>query len=114
MGFGDNMPARVRITPRLLPFVFLLYLINFIDRVNVSFAALRMKEDLGFSDSVYGFGASLFFLTYMLLEVPGAIIVERWSARVNGLRALWSPGGSSPFSPPSSTQRNNSTRRVSS
>jgi sugar phosphate permease len=65
----------------LLPFVFLLYLINYIDRVNVSFAALRMKADLALSDSVYGFGASLFFLTYVLFEIPGAVIVERWSAR---------------------------------
>ena len=76
-----NMSVRSRVAFRLLPFVFLLYLINFIDRVNVSFAALRMKTDLGFSDSVYGFGASLFFLTYILFEIPGAILVERWSAR---------------------------------
>jgi len=75
------MTVRSRVALRLLPFVFLLYLINFIDRVNVSFAALRMKTDLGFSDSVYGFGAGLFFLTYVLFEIPGAIIVERWSAR---------------------------------
>jgi ACS family tartrate transporter-like MFS transporter len=75
------MSVRSRVAFRLLPFVFLLYLINFIDRVNVSFAALRMKTDLGFSDSVYGFGASLFFLTYILFEIPGAILVERWSAR---------------------------------
>lgn len=47
-----NMSVRSRVAFRLLPFVFLLYLINFIDRVNVSFAALRMKADLGFSDSV--------------------------------------------------------------
>ena len=75
------MSVRSRVAFRLLPFVFLLYLINFIDRVNVSFAALRMKTDLGFSDSVYGFGASLFFLTYILFEIPGAILLERWSAR---------------------------------
>jgi len=59
----------------------LLYLINVIDRVNISFAALRMKSELGFSDSVYGFGASIFFLTYIISEIPGAIVVERWSAR---------------------------------
>jgi MFS family permease len=75
------MTVRSRVALRLLPFVFLLYLINFIDRVNVSFAALRMKADLGFSDSVYGFGASLFYLTYVIFEIPGAILVERWSAR---------------------------------
>jgi MFS transporter, ACS family, tartrate transporter len=75
------MTLRRRVALRLLPFVFLLYFINYIDRVNVSFAALRMKADLGLSDSVYGFGASLFFLTYVLFEIPGAVIVERWSAR---------------------------------
>jgi sugar phosphate permease len=52
-----------------------------IDRFNVSFAALRMKTDLGFSDSVYGFGASVFFITYVLFEIPGAIVAERWSVR---------------------------------
>jgi ACS family tartrate transporter-like MFS transporter len=46
---------------RLIPFIFLLYLVNFIDRVNVGFAALTMKGDLGFSDSVYGLGAGIFF-----------------------------------------------------
>ena len=73
--------ARRRIAWRLLPFVFVLYLICMIDRFNISFAALRMKADLGFSDSVYGFGASLFFLTYVALEIPGAIVAERWSIR---------------------------------
>ena len=73
--------ARRRIAYRLLPFVFLIYLVNFIDRVNVSFANLRMSADLGFSDRVYGLGVGVFYLTYVLFEIPGAIIVERWSAR---------------------------------
>src|SRR5579864_6852933 len=73
--------ARRRISYRLLPFVFLLYVVNYIDRVNVSFANLRMSADLGFSDSVYGLGVGVFYLTYVLFEIPGAIIVERWSAR---------------------------------
>jgi ACS family tartrate transporter-like MFS transporter len=55
--------------------------VNYIDRVNVSFANLRMSVDLGFSDRVYGLGVGVFYLTYVLFEVPGAIIVERWSAR---------------------------------
>jgi len=74
--------ARRRIAYRLLPFVFLLYIVNYIDRVNVSFANLRMSADLGFSDRVYGLGVGMFYLTYVLFEVPGAIIVERWSARI--------------------------------
>jgi ACS family tartrate transporter-like MFS transporter len=73
--------ARRRIAYRLLPFVFLLYVVNYIDRVNVSFANLRMSADLGFSDRVYGLGVGMFYLTYVLFEIPGAIIVERWSAR---------------------------------
>ena len=73
--------ARRRVAYRLLPFVFLLYLVNYIDRVNVSFANLRMSADLGFSDRVYGLGVGMFYVTYVLFEIPGAIIVERWSAR---------------------------------
>ena len=73
--------ARRRVASRLLPFVFVLYVVNYIDRVNVSFANLRMSVDLGFSDRVYGLGVSIFYLAYVLFEIPGAVIVERWSAR---------------------------------
>jgi ACS family tartrate transporter-like MFS transporter len=73
--------ARRRIACRLLPFVFLVYIVNYIDRVNVSFANLRMSADLGFSDRVYGLGVGIFYVSYVLFEIPGAIIVERWSAR---------------------------------
>src|SRR6266446_2686613 len=73
--------ARRRIAYRLLPFVFLIYVVNYIDRVNVSLANLRMSADLGFSDRVYGLGVAMFYVSYVLFEIPGAIIVERWSAR---------------------------------
>jgi MFS transporter, ACS family, tartrate transporter len=73
--------ARRRVAYRLLPFVFLLYIVNYIDRVNVSFANLRMSADLGFSDRVYGLGVGMFYITYVLFEIPGSVIVERWSAR---------------------------------
>jgi sugar phosphate permease len=73
--------ARRRVAYRLLPFLSLLYVINYIDRVNVSLANLRMSADLGFSDRVYGLGVGIFYVTYVLFEIPGAIIVERWSAR---------------------------------
>jgi len=73
--------ARRRIAYRLLPFVFLVYVVNYIDRVNVSFANLRMSADLGFNDKVYGLGVGMFYVTYVLFEIPGAVIVERWSAR---------------------------------
>ena len=73
--------ARRRIARRLLPFLFLLYVIAFVDRMNVGAAALQMPHDLGFSEGVIGMGAGVFFLGYFLLEIPGALIVERWSAR---------------------------------
>jgi MFS transporter, ACS family, tartrate transporter len=66
---------------RIMPYVFLLYIIAFLDRVNVSYAALAMKDDLGFSDEVLGLGAGIFFIGYFLLEIPGTILVEKWSAR---------------------------------
>lgn len=85
--------ARRRIAYRLLPFIFLLYLMAQIDRFNVSFAALRMRDDLGFSDSIYGLGASLFYVTYVLLEIPGAILAQRWSVRKWIARIMLSWGG---------------------
>ena len=73
--------ARRRIALRLLPFAFLMYVVSYVDRANLSFANLRMSADLGFSDRIYGLGAGMFFIGYVLFEIPGALIVERWSAR---------------------------------
>src|SRR2546428_458977 len=73
--------ARRRIMLRIMPYVFLLYIIAFLDRVNVGYAFLSMKGDLGFADDVLGLGAGIFFIGYFLLEIPGSILVERWSAR---------------------------------
>ncbi len=73
--------VRRRVSLHIIPYLFTLYIIAFIDRVNVGFAKLRMKEDLLFSETVYGFGAGVFFIGYFLLEIPGTLIVERWSAR---------------------------------
>src|SRR5437868_6818087 len=73
--------ARRRVTARIMPYMFLLFIIAFLDRVNVNFAALAMKDDLGFADDVIGFGAGIFFIGYFLLEIPGSILVEKWSAR---------------------------------
>ena len=73
--------ARRRITLRLIPFLFILYLISFLDRVNVSFAALELTRDLHFTNEMFGLGAGIFFIGYFILEIPGAIIAERWSAR---------------------------------
>jgi len=73
--------TRRRIAARLMPFLFILYIIAFLDRVNVSYAALDMTRDLGFSDRVLGRGLGIFFVGYFLLEIPGTLIVEVWSAR---------------------------------
>jgi ACS family tartrate transporter-like MFS transporter len=73
--------TRGKIARRILPFVFVLYIISYLDRANVAFAKLPMSADLGFSEAVFGFGAGIFFLGYLLLEIPGALIVEHWSAR---------------------------------
>jgi ACS family tartrate transporter-like MFS transporter len=73
--------ARRRIARRLLPFLWLLYIIAFLDRANVAYATLEMSHDLRFSDRVTGLGAGIFFIGYVLLEIPGAVLVERWSAR---------------------------------
>jgi ACS family tartrate transporter-like MFS transporter len=70
-----------RITRRLVPFLFALYVLNYIDRVNISLAALQMTGDLGFSNAVFGFGAGIFFIGYFLLQVPATLLIEVWSAR---------------------------------
>jgi MFS transporter, ACS family, tartrate transporter len=80
--------TRRKIARRILPFTFALYVIAYLDRANVAFAKLPMAADLGFSEAVYGFGAGIFFLGYLLLEIPGGIIVERWSARLWMARIL--------------------------
>jgi len=72
---------RHRIALRLLPFVFLLYIINYLDRTSVAYAALGMARDLGFDDRVLGLGIGIFFLSYVPLQIPGAVLAERWSAR---------------------------------
>ncbi|MGB8476340.1 MAG: MFS transporter [Candidatus Acidiferrum sp.] len=76
-----GLGARRRIARRLLPFLFTLFVIAFLDRVNVSYAALEMTHDLSFSNGVFGFGSGIFFVGYLLFEIPGCLIVERWSAR---------------------------------
>jgi ACS family tartrate transporter-like MFS transporter len=73
--------ARRRIALRVLPYVLLLYVIAYLDRNNLATAALQMPHDLGFSDGVIGFGAGIFALGYVILEIPGTLIIERWSAR---------------------------------
>src|SRR6476660_8137898 len=73
--------ARGRIAWRLLPFLFLLYVANYLDRTNIAYATLGMKGDLGLSDPVFGTASGIFFIGYFALQIPGALLVERWSAK---------------------------------
>jgi MFS transporter, ACS family, tartrate transporter len=70
-----------KITFRLIPFLFILYIVAWLDRVNVGFAALQMNSDLGFSSAAFGFGSGVFFLGYCLFEVPSNLVLHRVGAR---------------------------------
>jgi MFS transporter, ACS family, tartrate transporter len=70
-----------KLTRRLLPFLFLLYIVAYLDRINVGFAALQMKGQLGFSDEVYGLGAGIFFAGYFFFQVPSNLALARFGAR---------------------------------
>jgi D-galactonate transporter len=76
-----------KVLRRLIPLAIICYFVNYLDRVNLSFAALQMNKDLGFSSTVYGFGAGVFFIAYFLLETPSNLILvkvgaRRWIARI--------------------------------
>ncbi|GAB2890429.1 MFS transporter [Paraburkholderia jirisanensis] len=76
---------------RLMTFLFVCWVLNYLDRVNVSFAQLQLKQDLGLSDAAYGLGVSLFFIGYILLEVPSTLLMKRIGARktVTRIMLLW-------------------------
>src|SRR5262245_29735809 len=73
--------TRRYIALRLLPFLFILYITNYLDRTSVAYAAIGMARDLGFDDRVFGLGVGVFFLSYVALQIPGAVLAQRWSAR---------------------------------
>jgi ACS family tartrate transporter-like MFS transporter len=73
--------ALSRVRRRLLPFLFILYVTAYTDRVNVGFASLTMNHDLGLSDQVFGIGAGLFFIGYFIFEIPSNLILARVGAR---------------------------------
>src|SRR3954451_20776813 len=81
---ASELETRVlrKITFRIVPFIILLYFIAFIDRVNIGFASLTMNKDLGFSPTVFGFGAGIFFLGYFLFEVPSNLALHKVGARI--------------------------------
>jgi ACS family tartrate transporter-like MFS transporter len=78
---GDQDRVFAKCAWRLIPLMLFLYFLNYLDRVNVAFAALTMNRDLGFSPAVYGFGAGIFFIGYFLFQIPANIILERIGAR---------------------------------
>ena len=73
--------AVLKISKRLLPFLFLLYVVAYVDRINVGFAALQMQAQLGLSDAVYGLGAGIFFAGYFVFQVPSNLVLHRVGAR---------------------------------
>ena len=75
-------PVVAKVRRRLIPFLFLLYIVSYLDRINIGFAALQMNRALGLSATAYGLGAGIFFLSYTLLEVPSNMILARVGARL--------------------------------
>lgn len=76
---------------RIIPFLFICYVVSFLDRINIGFAQLQMKQDLGFSDAMYGLGAAVFYVGYVLCEVPSNMLLARFGARRTFTRimVLW-------------------------
>src|ERR1700730_4261972 len=70
-----------KVTKRLVPFLIICYFVAYLDRVNVGFAALTMNQDLGLSQTAFGFGAGIFFVAYFIFEVPSNLMLERFGAR---------------------------------
>ena len=70
-----------KVSRRLVPFLIICYFVAYLDRVNVGFAALTMNQDLGLSQTAFGFGAGIFFIAYFIFEVPSNLLLERFGAR---------------------------------
>jgi MFS transporter, ACS family, tartrate transporter len=90
----DEEAIYKKVGTRLVPFMMLLYLVAFLDRVNVGFAALTMNKDLGLSPYVFGWGAGIFFFGYFIFEVPSNVILEKVGAR-RWIARIMIPGASS-------------------
>lgn len=78
-----------KVTRRLIPLLFLCYVMNFLDRTNIGYAQLQMRSDLGFSDAIYGIGASIFYIGYFIFEVPSNLLLQRIGARLTVLRIMF-------------------------
>jgi D-galactonate transporter len=77
-----------KVSMRIIPFLFLCYVVSFLDRINIGFAQLQMKHDLGFSDAMYGLGAAVFYVGYVLCEVPSNLLLARFGARLTFMRIM--------------------------
>ena len=77
-----------KLTRRLIPFMFLLYIVSYLDRINVGFAALQLNQALKFDPAVFGLGAGIFFIGYFIFEIPSNLIMERVGARIWMARIL--------------------------
>ncbi|SEP35382.1 Major Facilitator Superfamily protein [Methylobacterium sp. UNC300MFChir4.1] len=90
---SENERARIyrKISLRLIPMIFLCYVLNYIDRVNVRFAKLTFQSDIGLSDASYGFGVGIFYVGYILFEVPSNLLLGRIGARktLTRIMCLW-------------------------
>ena len=78
-----------KVSWRLMPLLIVCYIIAFLDRINIGFAQLQMKQTLPFSDAVYGLGAGIFFIGYFLFEVPSNLMLEKIGARKTLLRIMF-------------------------
>jgi D-galactonate transporter len=89
VGSPTNVYAKV--TWRLVPILFIGYVLAYLDRINIGFAQLQMKSDLGFSDAVYGLGAGIFFIGYFLFEVPSNLLLDKIGARktITRIMLIW-------------------------
>ena len=97
---GDQVPKTkcqedriiAKVIGRLVPYLFLCYVVNYLDRFNISFAAMDMKKDLSMGDQAYGLGVSIFFIGYVFFEVPSNLIMQRVGARLWMARIMISWG----------------------
>src|SRR6267154_957538 len=105
-----------KVTRRLVPFLIACYFVAYLDRVNVGFAALQMNQDLGLSQTAFGFGAGIFFIAYFIFEVPSNLMLARCGARNWIARIMLSWGyclAQWQLSPPSPTSPGSATRKAS-
>lgn len=86
-GAADDALYR-KVSLRILPFLFICYVVSFLDRINIGFAQLQLKQDLGFTDAMYGLGAAVFYVGYVLFEVPSNMLLVKYGARRTFVRIM--------------------------